>query len=137
MGTVVGAQAAFRNWGEVSPVYFVIGGAIIGMFAGCLIALLDSPPRDTPSEPNFEDDLPPHLTRKKTVPRSGLVGKVLALIGIPICLFPLVGLIFTVAALVVNRNSIGWTKTVSWIAVSISICLSVLVAIGLIIENFG
>lgn len=140
VGTIVGVQAAIRNRGGelgVSSVYFIIGGAIIGMFAGCLIALLDSPPKETDQGDTFEQYLPAHLVQKKRVSQSGLVGKVLALIAFPMSLFPIVGLMFIIPAVVVNRNSIGWTKTISWIAFVISICLSTIVGIGLVIENLA
>ena len=92
----------------------VLGGAVIGALAGCLVFLLDPADDDALNTPG------PQRDKQK----SGLIGRFLAVAGLALCWTPGLGLVLNSIGLWVNRNSTDWTKTTSKIGVFVGVAVA-------------
>jgi hypothetical protein len=106
----------------------VLGGAIIGGLAGCLIFLLD------PGRPvEASEGLPEHLVNTSCRP-SGLVGRVLALLGLLLCWTPFLGLVLNLIGILVNRKTDDWSLVVSKVGLVFSAFVTTVTLIGFILD---
>lgn len=122
MKNIIGANAGV-------PWYLmVLGGMLIGGLAGCLVFLLDPPPKT--EEPL---DLPEHLSSLSQQP-SSLVGRVLALFGVLLCWFPFLGLVLNAIGYSVNRKVDDWAIWASKIGLAVSALVSVGMLVGLLLD---
>ena len=122
MKNIIGANAGV-------PWYLmVLGGMLIGGLAGCLVFLLDPPPKT--EEPL---DLPEHLSSLSQQP-SSLVGRVLALFGVLLCWFPFLGLVLNAIGYSVNRKVDDWAIWASRIGLAVSALVSVGVLVGILLD---
>ena len=122
MKNIIGANAGV-------PWYLmVLGGMLIGCLAGCLVFLLDPPPKT--EEPT---DLPEHLSSLSQHP-SSLVGRVLALFGVLLCWFPFLGLVLNAIGYSVNRKVDDWAIWASRIGLAVSALVSVGMLVGLLLD---
>ena len=122
MKNIIGANAGL-------PWYVVaLGGMLIGGLAGCLVFLLDPPPKT--EEPL---DLPEHLSSLSQQP-SSLVGRVLALLGVLLCWFPILGLVLNAIGYSVNWKVDDWAIWASRIGLAVSALVSVGMLVGLLLD---
>jgi hypothetical protein len=106
LGALAGLRAARRN-GDLSWLY-VAGGAGIGALAGMVVWLLDVPN--------------PALAR----PASGL-GQALAVLAVVVCWIPVLGVLLSAPAFLVNRKAVGWAAKLSRLAFGIAVVLTVVI----------
>lgn len=125
VGAVVGAFLGLRSSRDIEgPLLFIIaGGAAIGGLAGCLIFLFDSKPA---SESNPYASPSDFAFDKMAPAPSGVIPRFLAVTSVVLFFAPVMGLGVGVAALIANRNSHDWAKTVSKVGVGIGVVVSAL-----------
>ena len=110
------------------PIWVVVlGGAMIGGLAGCLVFLLD------PRRPvEASEGLPEHLVNTSCQP-SGLVGRVLAFLGLLLCWAPFLGLVLNLVGILVNRRTDDWALVVSKIGFVFGAIVSLVTLIGIVL----
>jgi hypothetical protein len=128
-----GIEARIREGDDVLE--RLIGGAGLGFLAGIVIWLLDPPPRPGPFIWTRESGIV--QTESDATAAGSLVGRVLALVSILLFCLPPLGLGLGIAAVVMNRRVVGWPRTVSWIAMSLSVILSIAFVIVLVLAPGG
>jgi len=129
IGMIVGALCGLRAGRNAQiPIYwFILGGAIIGGLAGCLIFLID------PKQPEkASEDLPPNLADRRVGNPSGVVGRFLAIAGCLLCWTPFMGLVLNLVGLAVNWKSNDWARVASIVGVVIGGLVAVLMVIALV-----
>lgn len=99
IGTLVGLRAIPNS--DVPLLFLAIGGALIGGMAGSFMLLLDRP-------------------KRQSTTKSSLVGKSIAVIGIPLALVPVIGFAFNIAGVVVNWRANDWPRITSIVAFGLS-----------------
>ncbi len=121
VGTGIGLKSGQRTGEGLSPTW-LIGGAIIGGLAGGLIFLLDSPPAAT------DDDSLIQAPQQKVAPTDSgtLISRFFALLSLPLFWVPVVNLILAGVSLLLNRKTQGWPKTVTKIALALSVLITLL-----------
>ena len=103
IGLVVGAYCGIQNpfaLGGLSQLTAIIGGAVLGSFAGILVMLLDPKPEQKNTQNQIRD-----FTEE--------VGGVLAFFYLLMCWMPFIGFGLSLIGYVVNRRS---TDAASWVA---------------------
>ncbi len=110
------------------PIWVVVlGGAMIGGLAGCLVFLLD------PSRPTEgTEELPEHLVNT-SCQTSGLVGRALAFLGLLLCWAPFLGLVLNLIGILVNRRTDDWALVVSKIGFVFGAIVSLVTLIGIVL----
>ncbi len=106
----------------------VLGGATIGGLAGCLVFLLDSK-RPTDASERLSE----HLVNTSHRP-SGLVGRVLALLGLLLCWTPFLGLVLNLIGILVNLKTDDWAVLVSKVGLVFSAFVTTVTLIGFILD---
>ncbi|MCP4812983.1 MAG: hypothetical protein GY888_10765 [Planctomycetaceae bacterium] len=100
---------------------------MIGGLAGCLVFLLD------PGRPvEASEGLPEHLVNTSCQP-SGLVGRVLAFLGLLLCWAPFLGLVLNLIGILVNRRTDDWALVVSKIGFVFGAIVSLVTLIGIVL----
>ncbi len=130
IGGLVGGYVGLRNLvnpGGLPIGWMVLGGVLIGGFAGSLAILLD--PKRTE---NLSEGLPDHLTGANQVP-AGFVGRVLALFGLMLCWFPFIGLALNLIGVLVNRGTEDWALLVSKFGLFVGVIVSLVTLAGIIL----
>ena len=103
IGLVVGAYCGIQNpfaLGGLSQHTTIIGGAVLGSFAGILVMLLDPKPEQKTTQNQIRD-----FTEE--------VGRVLAFFSLLMCWMPFIGFGLSLIGYVVNRRS---TDAAFWVA---------------------
>lgn len=126
-GAVCGIRAG-RN-AQISIIVFILGGALIGGLAGCLILFIDpKPPEDTP------EGLPPNLAKRNIDNPSGVVGRFLAVAGISLCWTPFLGFVLNLIGLTVNWKSNDWARRTSKVGLAIGGIVAIFMSIALVLD---
>lgn len=110
IGLVVGAYCGIQNpfaLGGLSQLTAIIGGAVLGGFAGILVMLLDPKPEQKNTQNQILD------FTEEVGDSSHLVGRVLAFFALLICWMPFIGFGLSLIGYVVNRRS---TDAAFWVA---------------------
>ena len=110
IGLVVGAYCGIQNpfaLGGLSQLTTIIGGAVLGSFAGILVMLLDPKPEQKNTQNQILD------VTKEVDDSSHLVGRVLAFFSLLMCWMPFIGFGLSLIGYVVNRRS---TDAAFWVA---------------------
>lgn len=110
-GFVLGARVADQEGQGLSPDRVVPLGALIGLGAGLVITLLDSPSRGRGSSTGTLDD--PDGSHRTVRGESLLVGRFPAVLSIGLGWIPVIGAGPGLAALLMNRRVRGWPRAVS------------------------
>ncbi len=130
-GVLVGGYCGLRAGlkAQIPLVWFVSGGAVIGGVAGLLIVLLE--PRVSGGD---DPNLPAHLQRIPLENPSGVVGRFLALAGLLLCWFPILGFVLNLAGYLVNRKTGDWAKRASLVGLVLGAIISIVFAILLALD---
>jgi hypothetical protein len=162
VGFVLGLQIYLRSDRASPHEWEFIGGAAFGAFAGLIVYFLDPRPRHRPTHEDVESKEPaktevqiqafePHGSSPRpanpidTIPRRALqrsensvstfVGRFLALLSILVCTIPFIGLGLSLAAFLSNRDSRGWERIVSIIALCVSVPITTGFAVLLLLTR--
>ena len=129
IGMLAGGYCGLRQFrqGGLPIGITVLGGAMIGGLAGCLVFLVDS---KRPVEAS--EGLPEHLVDTSRRP-SGLVGRVLALLGLLLCWTPFLGLVLNLIGILVNRRTDDWALVVSKIGFVFGAIVALVTLIGIVL----
>lgn len=132
VGMIAGVIAGLEGGvdADIPMAACVLGGAVIGGIAGCLIFLID------PKQPEaVSDDLLSHFDARVVARPSGVVGRFLAIAGILLCWTPLLGLVLNLIGLAVNWKSEDWARKISIAGVVVGGAVALLMAIVLAYEG--
>lgn len=126
IGLVVGAYCGIQNpfaLGGLSQLTAIIGGAVLGGFAGILVMLLDPKPEQKNTQNQIRD------FTEEVGGSSHLVGRVLAFFSLLMCWMPFIGFGLSLIGYVVNRRS---TDAAFWVA-SFSLLIALTVTLGTLV----
>jgi hypothetical protein len=67
-------------------------------------------------------------------PRASFIKKSLAILALPFAVFPLLGQVMAIIAIIANWKSHGWPKTVSFVALGLSFFCFLVIAILIVLD---